>query len=80
MGRLAVAAEEKSRGAHGRARTGGRDAKGETGVQSADYTEVLEWDAEVQPIPPRDERAYPQVITAAPPPKPSWFVLPKIKL
>jgi HlyD family secretion protein len=61
-------------------RTGGRDAKGETGVQSADYTEVLEWDAEVQPIPPRDERAYPQVITAAPPPKPSWFVLPKIKL
>jgi hypothetical protein len=61
-------------------RTGGRDAKGETGVQSADFTEVLEWDSEMQPIAPRDDKAYPKVITAAPPPKPSWFVLPKIKL
>ncbi len=60
-------------------RTGGRDAKGESGVQSADFTEVLEWDPEIQPVPPRDG-AVPQVITAAPAPKPAWFVLPKIKL
>ena len=60
-------------------RTGGRDAKGQTGVQTAEFSEVLEWDPEFQPN-PADSNAYPRVIIAAPPPKRSFFSMPKVKL
>jgi HlyD family secretion protein len=61
-------------------RIGGRDARGETGVQTAEFSEVLEWDPEMQPPDPKDEGTYPQVIIAAPQPKRSFFTMPKVKL
>ncbi len=60
-------------------RTGGRDAQGQTGIQTAEYSEVLEWDPEVRPPSADDEASYPRVVIAAPPPKRSFFTLPKIK-
>ncbi len=61
-------------------RIGGRDAQGETGVQTAEFSEVLEWDPDLTPPNPADPNTYPRVIIAAPPPKRSFFTLPKVKL
>ncbi len=61
-------------------RTGGRDDRGETGVQTAEFSEVLEWDPDLQPLNPADPNTYPHVIIAAPPPKRSFFSMPKVKL
>ena len=60
-------------------RTGGRNARGETGIQTAEYSEVLEWDAEIQP-PAEGEAPYSQLIIGAPPPARSFFSIPKVKL
>ncbi len=61
-------------------RTGGRDARGQTGIQTAEYSEVLEWDPDILPPLVDDEASYPRVVIAAPPPKRSFFTPPKIKL
>ena len=61
-------------------RTDGRNAEGQTGVQTAEYSEVLQWDPEIQPPDAKDANTYPQVIIAAPPPKRSFFTMPKLKL
>ena len=61
-------------------RTGGRNAQGETGIQTAEYTEVLEWDPETHAPAPDGEAPYARFIIAAPPPPRSFFSLPKIKL
>ncbi|MHB1425445.1 MAG: efflux RND transporter periplasmic adaptor subunit [Gemmataceae bacterium] len=54
-------------------RTGGKDARGETGIQGDRFTEALEWDEEVK------DAAALKVITTAPPPKKSIFSMPNIK-
>lgn len=61
-------------------RTGGRDARGQTGIQTTEYSEVLEWDPDVPSPSADDEASYPRVVIAAPPPKRSFFTPPKIKL
>jgi HlyD family secretion protein len=61
-------------------RTGGRDAHGETGVQTAESSEALEWDPEVRPPDPADPGGYPKLIIAAPAAKRAFFSLPKVKL
>jgi HlyD family secretion protein len=63
-------------------RTGGVDRRGQTGIQDAEFEEVLEWDAEWEPRPDLSNRAtWPRVIIAAPPPSEGgWFKLPPVKL
>ena len=61
-------------------RTGGRDARGQTGIQTTEYSEVLEWDPDVPSPSADDEASYPRVVIAAPTPKRSFFTPPKIKL
>lgn len=61
-------------------RTGGRDARGDLGVQTAEFSEVLEWDPEIELPDPANHAAYPKFIIAAPPAKRSLFTLPKVKL
>jgi len=46
-------------------RVNGKSARGETGIKDAQFTEVLEWDPEMQPAP--DSKAPPRVVIAAPP-------------
>ena len=60
-------------------RTGGRNPQGETGVQTAEYSEVLEWDPDMPAPTAGEEASYPRVVIAAPPAKPSLFTMPKIK-
>jgi HlyD family secretion protein len=60
-------------------RVGGTNAQGESGISDSQFTEVLEWDPELQP--PPNPSAPPQFIIGAPPPnKGSIFNLPKVKL
>ena len=59
-------------------RIGGVNARGDTGIQDGQYTEVLEWDAETTPD--ADDPSALQVITDMPPPKKSWFNIPNIRL
>lgn len=48
-------------------RVNGKNAKGETAIKDAQFTEVLEWDPELQPQPdPKAASTHPRVITAAP--------------
>jgi len=54
-------------------RTGGKGKHGETGIIADRFTEVLQWDEEVE------DPAALQVITAAPPPKKGIFNIPKIQ-
>jgi hypothetical protein len=63
-------------------RTGGRDARGEPGVQDPQFVEVLEWDPELQPRPAGgDPATYPHVIIGMPPARHGGlFNGPKIKL
>jgi HlyD family secretion protein len=63
-------------------RTGGVDARNETGIRDAQHCEALEWEADLGPRPePSSPATYPQVITAAPPPKQGGlFTLPKVKI
>ena len=63
-------------------RTGGRDARGEPGVQDPQFVEVLEWDPELQPRPAGgDPATYPHVIIGMPPARHGGlFNAPKIKL
>lgn len=62
-------------------RVGGTNARGEPGLQDAQYTEVLGWDPELKPQPgPEDKATYPRVIIGLPPPKKSGlFNAPTIK-
>lgn len=60
-------------------RTGGKNAQGETGIQDGKYTEVLEWDADLQPGPDRKNPSVLQFITAVPPRKTGFFSMPNIK-
>ena len=62
-------------------RVGGTNAKGEPGLQDAQYTEVLEWGPELKPQPdPANKATYPRVIIGLPPPKKSgFFNAPTIK-
>jgi HlyD family secretion protein len=48
-------------------RTTPKDGKGETGINDGSYTEVLEWDAELDPKPiARNPSTYPRVIISTP--------------
>jgi HlyD family secretion protein len=61
-------------------RLGGVNARGETGIQEAQSTEVLEWDPELQPRPdPRDPAAMPRLIIGMPPAPKGLFTAPTIK-
>jgi HlyD family secretion protein len=62
-------------------RIGGKDRKGETGINDGNYTEVLEWDPELdqQPVAGK-EATYPKVIISAPPVKQSWLENVKIRV
>jgi HlyD family secretion protein len=52
----------------------GKDKNGKPGIKENTYTEVLEWDPELEgKIKENDEKTYPQLIIAAPQPKPSIF-------
>jgi hypothetical protein len=60
--------------------TSGKDGKGETGISDSSYTEVLEWDPELDPKPVAKDRAtYPRVIIGAPPVPQSIFDKPTLK-
>ncbi len=49
-------------------RVGGANALGEPGIQDQQYTEVLEWQNDLQPTPdPKKPETWPQVITGPPP-------------
>ena len=63
-------------------RVGGTDTRGETGVQDAQVSEVLEWDPELSPRPdPGDPATFPKVIIGLPPAKKGGlFNPPNIKL
>jgi HlyD family secretion protein len=62
-------------------RVGGTNARGEPGLQDAQYTEVLGWGPELKPPPePGNKATYPRVIIGLPPPKKSGlFNAPTIK-
>jgi multidrug efflux pump subunit AcrA (membrane-fusion protein) len=62
-------------------RIGGRNAAGETGINDGNYTEILEWDPEmdVKPV-ARDKLSYPQVIIGAPPANQSVFDKMRIRV
>jgi HlyD family secretion protein len=60
-------------------RTGGKNARGETGIQDGQFTEVLEWDPELKPALDPKKPSGLQVITNAPPPKKGMFSIPSIK-
>lgn len=60
-------------------RTGGKNERGETGIQDGQFIEVLEWDAEQKPALDAKNPSALQVITDAPPPKKSLFSIPNIK-
>ena len=45
---------------------GGSNANGDEGIKDVEYTEVLQWDQEVTPV-PNDKTTYPKVIIDAPP-------------
>lgn len=60
-------------------RTGGANAKGETGIQDTASSEALEWDPELHPD-PSNPGSLPKFIIAMPSGKKSgWFNAPKIK-
>jgi hypothetical protein len=63
-------------------RTGGVSARGESGIQDNQYTEVLEWDTDLKPQPdPKARESFPQVIISAPKPSDrSMFSGLKIKI
>jgi HlyD family secretion protein len=61
-------------------RVGGTDAKGEPGIQDAQFSEVLGWDPELRPPPdPKNPATWPRVIIALPPPKKGLFNPPSVK-
>jgi multidrug efflux pump subunit AcrA (membrane-fusion protein) len=60
-------------------RTGGKNARGEMGIQDGQFTEVLEWDPELKPAPDPNNPSALKVITNAPPPKKGMFSIPNIK-
>jgi HlyD family secretion protein len=62
-------------------RIGGKNGKGETGINDGNYTEVLEWDPDLdqQPVAGK-EATYPKVIISAPPVKQSWLENVKIRV
>jgi multidrug efflux pump subunit AcrA (membrane-fusion protein) len=61
-------------------RTGGRNARGETGIQDGQFVEVLEWDPDLQPAPDPKNPSALQVITGMPAPtKSGLFSIPNIK-
>ena len=63
-------------------RTGGKNAQGEPGLQDAQFTEVLEWDPELNPQPdPTKPATFPRVIIGMPAAKKGGlFNPPNIKL
>src|SRR5262249_38479362 len=62
-------------------RTGGRNTAGDTGITANEYTEVLDWDPDLQPRPdPSNSATFPRVITGGPPPAASWQDKLKVKL
>jgi multidrug efflux pump subunit AcrA (membrane-fusion protein) len=61
-------------------RTGGTNARGDTGIRDSSFAEVLEWDPELSPRPEGGKPAtYPQVIIAVPPGKQGLFDRPTIR-
>jgi len=60
-------------------RTGGKNARGERGIQDGQFTEILEWDAEWKPAPRPGQAAAIQVIIGMPAPKKGLFSIPNIK-
>jgi HlyD family secretion protein len=62
-------------------RIGGKNAKGEEGIQDGQFTEVLEWDPELRPVPEANNPAgWPRPIIGMPPPRKGWFTPPQVKL
>jgi HlyD family secretion protein len=62
-------------------RVGGTNKKGETGIKTADFEEILEWDPDLQPPPDSNQpEAYPKLINGAPEKKPGIFDQAKLKL
>jgi HlyD family secretion protein len=62
-------------------RVGGKNAKGEEGIQDGQFTEVLEWDPELRPVPePNNAAGWPRPIIGMPPPRKGWFTPPQVKL
>ena len=61
-------------------RIGGENNQEETGIRELSFTEVLEWDPDLDVKPEAGKPAtYPRVIIAAPEAKPGLFSQPKIK-
>jgi HlyD family secretion protein len=61
-------------------RVGGRDGRGEDGIQDGQWTEVLQWDPQLSPAPdPRDPSTWPRPVIGLTPRK-SWLSPPQIKL
>lgn len=60
-------------------RTGGKNERGELGIQDGKYTEILEWDTDLRPAPDAKEPSALQFITAMPPRKKGVFSMPNIK-
>jgi len=54
-------------------RTGGKNERGETGIEGDHFTEALEWGQDVK------DPATLKVITAGPPPKKKLFSIPNVK-
>jgi HlyD family secretion protein len=62
-------------------RTGGRNARGEEGIQDGPFTEAMGWDPELHPAPePGKAATWPRLITATPGwGKGGWFNVPQFK-
>jgi HlyD family secretion protein len=62
-------------------RVGGRDGRGEEGIQEGPFTEALGWDPGLRPAPDaRDPATLPRLITGTPGwHKAGWFTAPNIK-
>jgi HlyD family secretion protein len=62
-------------------RISGKNVRGETGIQDGQFSEVLEWDPELQPAPdPRDSATWPPPILGMPAPRKGLFSPPPVKL
>jgi multidrug efflux pump subunit AcrA (membrane-fusion protein) len=62
-------------------RIGGKNARGETGIQDGQFSEVLEWDPELKPaLDPAHPDTWPRPILGMPAPRKGLFSPPPVKL